>query len=103
MNKTITILFAAAVSVFAAGGCKKHDAAPATTGSGSAAMAGSGSGSAGSAMAAGSAGSAGSAAAGSAAEVDVPTPADFEAQAGSDITDKNLDSSLDALEKDLGK
>jgi hypothetical protein len=103
MNKTITILFAAAVSVFAAGGCKKHDAAPATTGSGSAAMtgSGSGSGSAGSAMAAGSA-AAGSAA-GSAAAVDVPTPADFEAQAGSDITDKNLDSSLDALEKDLGK
>jgi hypothetical protein len=64
-------------------------------GSGSAMAAGSGS-----AMAAGS----GSAMAGSAAaQVDVPIETDFEEKAKTDITDKNVDTQLGALEKDLGQ
>ena len=64
---------------------------------------------AGSAMAAGSATGSGSAprsaapdmAAGSGSAVDVPTEQDFEDQAASDITDKNVDSKLKSLESDL--
>jgi hypothetical protein len=62
---------------------------------------------AGSAMT-GSAGSAGSAAmtgsgsAGSAAAVDVPTEMDFEQQAKTDITDKNVDTEVKKIEADLG-
>jgi hypothetical protein len=94
MTKT---LLTAVISIFVAAGCKKHEPAPATTGS---------SGSAGSAMvAAGSAAGSGSAMTGSAtptaAATEVPTSADFEAGAKTDITDKNLDTQLGAIEKDL--
>jgi hypothetical protein len=101
MKKTHNVVFATTLTLLAAGGCKKHDAAlPATAGSASAAMTGS----AGSGATNGSAAIAGSAATtGSAATPDVPTPADFEAQAAADITDKNLDTSLDEVEKELGK
>ena len=101
MKKTHNLVFATTLTLLAAGGCKKHDAVvPATAGSGSAVMTGS----AGSAAMTGSAAMAGSAATtGSAATPDVPTPADFEAQAATEITDKNLDSSLDEVEKELGK
>jgi hypothetical protein len=58
----------------------------------------------GSAATAGSATASGSAAtSGTAATPDVPTPADFEAQAATEITDKNLDSSLAEVEQELGK
>ena len=103
--KTIwMLLFVSSISMLTAG-CKKHEAEPPSN-SGSAIASGSAMGSStmGSAVAAGSAAMTGSAAAmGSAATPDVPTTADFEAQATTDITDKNLESQLDAIEKDLGK
>lgn len=62
---------------------------PAETGSGSAGSAAAGS------------GSAGSAAAAVEAPVDVPTEVDFEEQASSDITDKNVEAKLKNLEGEL--
>ncbi|MEO8844592.1 MAG: hypothetical protein ABI591_20965 [Kofleriaceae bacterium] len=80
------------VALAACGG-KKDEPKPtpppvgsAATGSGSAAMTGSG--------------SAGSAA--PAAAVDVPTEMDFEQQAKTDITDKNVDTEVKKIEADLG-
>ena len=86
---TIALTFALA----ACGGKKDKDepkptpppAGSAATGSGSAAMTGSG--------------SAGSAAP---AAVDVPTEMDFEQQAKTDITDKNVDTEVKKIETDLG-
>lgn len=68
------------------------------SGSGSATASGSGSTMAGSGSATASAGS--GSAAGS--DVAVPTETDFEADAKSKITDKNVTGELDKLEKDLG-
>lgn len=102
MKTIFTFVFACSISLLGSG-CKKHDAAsPATMGSGSAGSAAM----TGSATATGSAGSAamtGSATAAGSAAPDVPTAADFEGQATTDITDKNLESELDKVEKDLGK
>jgi len=91
----MTLVFAVAL---AACGSKKDKEAPPpppppATGSGSA-MTGSGS-------AAAMTGSAGSAA-GNAAAVDVPTEMDFENQAKTTITDKNVDTEVKKIEQDLG-
>jgi hypothetical protein len=103
--KTLMIIAALLVS-----GCgkKKNSQEGMDPGTGSSAM-GSSNGSApamGSGSAAGSGSSAamgsGSAAAATAA-VDVPTETDFEADAKSKITDKNVDAELTSLEKDLAQ
>lgn len=108
MKKTMmTIALAAGFAALTLGGCKNKKNPPAANNPGSAEVAGS-AGSAGSAMA-GSAGSAegsGSAAmagSGSSAAVDVPTEEDFEAQAKTDVTDKNLSTKVKALEDEMGK
>lgn len=94
----IAITFILAGALAACGGKKSENNA----GSGSATAVGSGSSAgSGSAMAAGS-GSAMAAGSGSAAALDLPTEADFEDQATTDITEKNVDDKLSALEKDLG-
>jgi hypothetical protein len=67
----------------------------AQAGSGSAAPAGSGSGSA--------AAQAGSGSAAPSAPAALPTEEDFEQQAKSEIDDKNVDSKLTAIEKELGQ
>jgi iron uptake system component EfeO len=77
------------------------------TGNGSSMASGSGSATAsgsGSATAAGSGSATANAGSGSAAgsDVAVPTETDFEADAKSKITDKNVTGELDKLEKDLG-
>ena len=97
----ITAMFGGALL---ASGCgkKKNSQEGMDPGVGSSAM-GSSTGSA--PMAAGS-GSAvapatGSGSAAAAAAVDVPTEADFEADAKAKITDKNVDTELTTLEKDL--
>ena len=41
--------------------------------------------------------------AGSGSAADIPTEQDFEAQAKTKITDKNVESQLSAIEKDLGQ
>jgi hypothetical protein len=82
------------VALAACGGKKdKDEPKPTPPPAGSAAT-----GSAGSAAMTGS-GSAGSAAP---AAVDVPTEMDFEQQAKSDITDKNVDTEVKKIEADLG-
>jgi hypothetical protein len=84
--------FALTVALAACGSKKDKEPPPApppTTGSAA-------TGSAGSAMT----GSAGSAA--PAAAADVPTEMDFEQQAKSDITDKNVDTEVKKIEADLG-
>jgi multidrug efflux pump subunit AcrA (membrane-fusion protein) len=80
-----------AALVFAGCGKKKQQDQPPPAPTGSAAMTGS-------APAPVPVATAGSAA-GSA--VDVPTEQDFEDQAAKDITDKNVDSKLKAIESDL--
>ncbi|HUJ57651.1 MAG TPA: hypothetical protein VLX92_04150 [Kofleriaceae bacterium] len=91
MNKRICAIVFAAAALVACNKKKDENPAPpppaAGTGSGSA-MAGSGSAMAGSAEAAGS---------------DVPTEEDFEDQAKTKITDKNVDSQLSDLEKQLAQ
>ena len=109
MMRTISAIGVAAL--LALGGCgNKKDSPAATAGSGSAvatagsgsAMATAGSGSAvataGSGSAAGSSSAAGS---GSAAAVAVPTEEDFEKDATTKITDKNVEAQVQALEKEL--
>lgn len=89
--------FALTVALAACGSKKDKEAPPATppaTGSGSAMM---GSGSA-TAMGSGS----GSAMGSGSAAVDVPTEEDFEAQAKSNITDKNVDTQVKKIEEELG-
>jgi len=94
MKYLMTIALTVALTSFGACGGKKDKDEPkptppvgsAATGSGSAAMTGSG--------------SAGSAA--PAASVDVPTEMDFEQQAKTDITDKNVDTEVKKIEADLG-
>jgi hypothetical protein len=118
MNHAILGILTAAL--LALGGCNKKSENPpptatgsmsgsaaSATGSGSPASA-TGSGSAASATGSGSAASAtgsGSAASGagsgSAAAVDVPTEQDFEAEAASKITNKNVEAQVQALEKQL--
>jgi hypothetical protein len=103
----MTIALAAGLAAFGLSGCKNKKNPPAANNPGSAEVAGSGS--AGSAMAGSAAGSAegsGSAAmagSGSSAAVDVPTEEDFEAQAQTDVTDKNLSTKVKALEAEMGK
>jgi hypothetical protein len=104
MKTIFTLVFASSISLLGANGCKKHDAAsPATMGSGSATGSATMTGSAATTGSAGSAAMTGSAAAMGSAAPDIPTAADFETQAATDITDKNLESQLDKVEKDLGK
>src|SRR5690242_15046586 len=104
----MTIALAAGLAAFGLSGCKNKKNPPAANNPGSAEVAGS-AGSAGSAMAGSAAGSAegsGSAAmagSGSSAAVDVPTEEDFEAQAQTDVTDKNLSTKVKALEDEMGK
>ena len=88
---TIALTFALA----ACGGKKDKDEPKPTPPPAGSAMTGS----AGSAAMTGS-GSAGSAA--PAAAVDVPTEMDFEQQAKTDITDKNVDTEVKKIEADLG-
>ena len=110
MMRTISAIGVAAL--LALGGCgNKKDSPAATAGSGSAvATAGSGSATAaagsGSATAAGSGsatavGSGGAAGSGSAAAIAVPTEEDFEKDATTKITDKNVEAQVQALEKEL--
>jgi hypothetical protein len=87
----VKYLMMIALALTACGGKKedkKETPPPATgsamAGSGSAAMTGSGS------------------AAPAAAAVDVPTEMDFESQAKTDITDKNVDQQVKKIETDLG-
>lgn len=85
------------VAALAACGSKKKEEPASTEGSGSA-----------TAVVADDAntGSAAGSAAGSAdttADIDVPTEVDFEEQAATDITDKNVEAQVKAIEKDLGK
>jgi hypothetical protein len=87
---TIALTFALA----ACGGKKDKDEPKPTPPPAGSAMTGS----AGSAAMTGS-GSAGSAAP---AAVDVPTEMDFEQQAKTDITDKNVDTEVKKIEADLG-
>jgi hypothetical protein len=99
VKRTIAIAFTAALAF----GCGKKADQPAAgsgtppptgsaaTGSGSAAMTGSGS----AAMAGSGAGSA------AAAAVDVPTEMDFESQAKTDVTDKNVEAKVKAIEDQL--
>lgn len=117
MNRMSRWMFAAAAALIIAPavpacGGKKEEPKPvagsaepagsaAATGSGSgsaAAVAGSGSGS-GSAVAADSGSGSGSAA----ADPDVPTEVDFEAEAKAKITEKNLETQVKAVEKELGR
>lgn len=104
------IAAAAALAVPACGGKKEEpkpvagsadpagSAAPAGSGSdsGSAAAAGSGSGS-------GSAVAADSGSGSAAADPDVPTEVDFEAEAKAKITEKNLEQQVKAVEQELGR
>jgi hypothetical protein len=85
--------FALTVALAACGSKKDKEPPPAPPPTGSAATGSAGS--AGSAMT-GSAGSAAPAAA------DVPTEMDFEQQAKSNITDKNVDTEVKKIEADLG-
>ena len=93
----LAIAFTLGLALVACGKKKEEPAATPPAGSGSAMMAGSGSAAAGSGSAAGS--DAGSAAA---AAVDVPTEVDFEDQAKTDLTEKNVEAQVKELEKDLG-
>jgi hypothetical protein len=95
MTKIITLVFV--VAAIAACGKKADNGATAgsatvATGSGSAAGSGSD-------VTMGSAAGSGSAA--MAAAVDVPTEQDFEDQASTDITDKNVEAKVKELETDL--
>jgi len=96
-----TILFTAALTAGCNNKPKENKEPPPTptTASGSA-TAGSAGSAAGSDMAAGSAGSAGS---GDTADLEVPTEADFEAEAQAKITDKNLEAEVKALEEQLAQ
>lgn len=95
-----------------AGGCgkKKNSQEGLDPGLGSSAM-GSSSGAAAAQMGSGPTGATGSdvgsagsgSAMAAAVDVDVPTETDFEAEAKAKITDKNVDSTLTALEKDLAQ
>jgi hypothetical protein len=104
MKTTIAFALAGALALI---GCKNKKPAASAGSAGSAETAGSagsamaGSGSAGSAE--GSGGSAAMAGSGSSAALDLPTEEDFEAQAKTEITDKNLTTQVKALETDLGK
>ena len=117
MTRAITAVGVAALLALGACG-NKQDSPAATAGSGSAMAAGSGSAMAagsGSAAPSGSAAGSGSAAAaagngsttatgsgsGSAAAVAVPTEEDFEKDATARITDKNVETQVQALEKEL--
>lgn len=103
MKTMMTIALAAGLAAFSLSGCKNKKNPPAANNPGSAEVAGSGS--AGSAMAGSAAGSGSAAMAGSgsSASVDVPTEEDFEAQAKTDVTDKNLSTKVKALEAEMGK
>ncbi|HEU4731044.1 MAG TPA: hypothetical protein VFT22_24285 [Kofleriaceae bacterium] len=111
---TRMIAWITAGALLTLGGCnKKSENPPPSTGaSGGTAMTAGSAGAAGSAMGSGSAsGSAGSGSAGSgsasgsgsaaAAEADVPTEMDFEENARTKITDKNVEAEVQALEKQL--
>jgi hypothetical protein len=88
-----------AVTCFALAACgKKKDEAPPAPAPVAAAPAAVGSAGSGSAAAAEPAGSASS---GAAAEV--PTEVDFEAQARTDIDEKNVDTRVKAIEQELGQ
>jgi hypothetical protein len=99
--KRISFVFAMLVTT-ACGG-KKESAPEPVAGSAQPAGSGSATGSAAGSAAAGSAdaGSAGSAAV--AAEVDVPTEVDFEAESTARITEKNVDTELKVIEKELAQ
>lgn len=87
------------IAALVLGGCgkKKQEEAPAptpvATGSGSAAGSDTGSAAAGS--------DTGSATAAAGSAVDVPTEQDFEEQAKTEITDKNVEAQLKTIESDL--
>ena len=100
MKTTSTVVFASLFALTLAGGCKKHDEATAPTEHGP--NAGSSAAMTGSAAMAGSAATAASVPKAAPAAPDVPTAVDFEPQAANEITDKNLESQLDKVEKDLG-
>jgi hypothetical protein len=85
------------IAALVLGGCSKKKTEPAT-GSAAPVATGSATGSA-EGSAAGSGSAAATAAAGSA--VDVPTEQDFEAQAKTDVDEKNVDTKLKALEAQL--
>ena len=95
MKHTIIMLVLAATTLIACGKKKEADTGT-TTGSATAVGSGSDSGS-------GSATAADNTATGSAATaaVDVPTEVDFEDQASTDITDKNVEAKVKELETDL--
>lgn len=107
MNRAITAIAAAAL--LALGGCSKKVDNPPAPPAGSAAApapaAGSGSAASGTGSAAPAAGT-GSAASGTGsaaatAAVEVPTEMDFEDDATAKITDKNVETEVKALEKEL--
>jgi hypothetical protein len=99
VKRGIILVFVLA-ALTACGG--KKDESKQTGGSGSAQAAGSATGSA----AAGSAQAAGSAAGSAKAapdEVDAPTEVDFETEAAAKINEKNVETQLKAIEKDLSQ
>ena len=116
MSRTILTLTAAALLALAGCNKKSENPPPSPGSSGAAPVAGSaapaaGSGSAAPAAGSGSAAPAAAAAPGSAAgagsgsataaSVDVPTEQDFEDEAATKITDKNVETEVGALEKQL--
>lgn len=78
------------------GGCKKKQEPAATTGSAAPVATGSGS-----AMGSAEPVAAGSGSAAGSAAVDVPTEQDFEAQAKTDVDEKNVDTKLKDIEAQL--
>lgn len=95
MNKLMIVLLSAALAACGSKKDKEAPPPPPPTPTAGSAMTGS----AGSGSAAAMTGSAGSA---EGSAVDVPTEMDFEAQAKSDITDKNVDQEVKKIEEDLG-